>query len=97
MEEAITNTNWPAILGVAVLIASTTVGVMFAYLRLFIRNEIQASNQKVMEHIDEFRQDVDAKFALKELMIEKFQNLDNSMKTQFGALEGRIAALERRQ
>jgi hypothetical protein len=83
-------TNWPAIIGTGIAVVSFIVGVAVAYLRLFIRGEISASKDEILTHIDQ-------KFALKELMVEKFANLEKSMDLRFCSLEARMRAMEERK
>lgn len=81
--------QWAPVIGVTAAIVSIIVGAAVAYLRLFINNSLNAHEKALMEHIDE-------KFALKELMIEKFDSLERNLNVRFAAIEGRIEALERR-
>lgn len=84
-----TSTNWTAIAAVTVTVIMATIGAAVGYLRLFIRSEIGSSNKEIMAHID-------GKFALKELMTEKFDSLETNINIRFSAIEGRLEALERR-
>lgn len=65
-------TNWPAIVGVAVTLTVTIVGASTAYLTLFINNKLNAHEKAILNHIDE-------KFALKELMEEKFKRVEDRL------------------
>lgn len=78
------------ILASVTAIVAVIVGAAVAYLRLFVRGEIHAANVEVMDHIDN-------KFALKEMMVARFDGLEANLAIRFGAIEGRIEALERRQ
>lgn len=85
-----TSTNWPAFIGVTLGLVSAIVGVAVAYLRLFIRGENAELKEEILNHIDQ-------KFALKEIMLEKFAHLEKSMDVRFSGIEARIKTLEDRR
>lgn len=78
MQQAST-TNWPAIVGVVLAIVSAVVGASTAYLSLFIKNKLNEHKEEILDHIDK-------KFALKALMDEKFDRVNE-----------RIRAIEQRK
>jgi len=60
--------NWPSIIGVTLALAGTVVGASTAYLSLFIDRKLAMHKEQIFNHIDD-------RFALKDLMEEKFKHL----------------------
>ncbi len=60
--------NWASIVGVTLALASAVVGAATAFLSLFIDRKLVSHKEQILNHIDE-------RFALKELMEEKFKHL----------------------
>lgn len=75
---------------VGIILAGTSiiVGAAVAYLTLFVKGKIADSEDKILTHIDE-------KFALKELMLQKFEAMEKNNEVQFKAFDGRMSAIER--
>lgn len=78
-ESVSASTNWPAIIGVTLAIVSAVVGASTAYLSLFIKNKLNEHKDEILDHIDK-------KFALKEIMEEKFGRVNERIHN----LENRI-------
>ena len=60
--------NWASIIGVTLALAGMVVSASTAFLSLFIDRKLVSHKEQILNHIDE-------RFALKELMEEKFKNL----------------------
>lgn len=65
-------TSWPAVIGVTLAIVSAVVGASTAYLSLFIKNKLSEHEDRILEHIDK-------KFALKEIMQERFNRVNERL------------------